>query len=420
MRAKKRSVAVCLLIVFLLLLNLAGCNTAAQAADLMEGIQARSVNGRETDDLFITAQADFAVRLFQNSLEEGKNSLISPLSVMLALSMTANGAAAETREEMEKLLGGGMPLEELNKYLYSYVNGLPSDSKYKLHIANSIWFRDEEDCLQVKKDFLQINADYYHAAAYKADFNDSQTVRDINQWVERNTGGMIDRIVNQIGRDTMMYLINALAFDAQWQEIYEKEQISDGSFSAASGEIRTVRMMRSIESLYLNDGKAIGFIKNYQDGKYSFAALLPNKEISIGDYIQSLTGEKLLQTIKNAESVLLSAVMPKFSYDYEITMNHALMALGMHTAFDSDRADFSKLGQSSWGNIYIGEVLHKTFISVDELGTKAGAVTKVEMKAEGAVMPEKCVILDRPFVYMIIDNETGVPIFIGTVTDLQQ
>ncbi|MBS6475813.1 MAG: serpin family protein [Clostridiales bacterium] len=421
MRVIKRSVAVWLLIGSLLLLNLAGCSTAARAADLMEGIEARSVNGREMDGSFIKTQADFAVKLFQNSLREGENSLISPLSVMLALSMTANGAAAETRREMEALLGGGVPLEELNRYLYSYVNGLPNDSEYKLQIANSIWFRDEENVLQVKKDFLQINADYYRAAAYKADFNDSQTVKDINQWVKKNTDGMIDKIVDQIGRDTMMYLINALVFDAQWQKTYEKDQIHDGSFTTANGTVADVQMMYSIEDLYLNDGNAVGFIKNYRDGKYSFAALLPNEGVSVGDYIQSLTGEKLLQTVRNAESVLLSAVMPKFSYDYEIGMNNALAALGMRTAFDGGRADFSNLGQSSLGNIYIGEVLHKTFICVDELGTKAGAVTKVEMKAEGAVvMPEKQVVLDRPFVYLILDNATGLPIFMGTVMDLQK
>ena len=420
MRAIKRSVAVWLL-VGSLLLNVAGCSTAARAADLMEGIEVRSVNGRELDGSFVKTQADFAVKLFQNSLKEGKNSLISPLSVMLALSMTANGAAAETRQEMEALLGGDIPLEELNRYLYSYVNGLPNSSEGKLQIANSIWFRDEENVLQVKKDFLQINADYYRAAAYKADFNDSQTVKDINQWVKKNTDGMIDKIVDQIGRDTMMYLINALVFDAQWQNAYEKDQIHDGSFTAANGAAAAVEMMHSIEGLYLNDGNAVGFIKNYRGGKYSFAALLPNEGISIGDYIQSLTGEKLLQTVRNAESAALYAVMPKFSYGYEIVMNDALKDLGMRAAFDGGMADFSNLGQSSLGKICIGEVLHKTFICVDELGTKAGAVTKVEMKAEGAVvMPEKQVVLDRPFVYLILDNATGLPVFMGTVTDLQK
>lgn len=102
-------------------------------------------------------------------------------------------------------------------------------------------------------------------------------------------------------------------------------------------------------------------------------------------------------------------------------MNDALKDLGMRAAFDGGMADFSNLGQSSLGKICIGEVLHKTFICVDELGTKAGAVTKVEMKAEGAVvMPEKQVVLDRPFVYLILDNATGLPVFMGTVTDLQK
>ena len=109
------------------------------------------------------------------------------------------------------------------------------------------------------------------------------------------------------------------------------------------------------------------------------------------------------------------ATLPKFSYEYELTMNDVLKELGMPTAFNETKADFSKLGESSRGNIFIGEVLHKTFISVDELGTKAGAVTKVEMKDESAPMSEWVVNLNRPFVYMIIDNESKLPVFIGLV-----
>jgi serpin B len=177
--------------------------------------------------------------------------------------------------------------------------------------------------------------------------------------------------------------------------------------------------MYSDEYKYLDDGKATGFIKPYAGNKYSFAALLPNENIQIDEYIQSLTGTGFLNMIKNAENIIVQTYLPKFKYEYEIKMNDALKTLGMPDAFHDGKADFKKMATSSDGNIYIGEVLHKTFISVDELGTKAGAVTKVEIQAECVIEYEKTVRLDRPFVYAIIDNATNLPVFIGTVVNFK-
>lgn len=346
-----------------------------------------------------------------------ENVLISPLSIQLALAMTANGAAGKTKAEMEALLGGDIKLEALNEYLYTYVNSLPSGEKCKLQIANSIWFRDNENRLQVEQDFLQRNADYYGAHAYKTPF-DEQTLKDINSWVEDHTDGMIDKILDRIDDDAVMYLINALVFDARWQNVYDKSAIYKGTFTNIKGEEVSVEMMHSEEMTYLQDSLATGFMKPYQDGKYSFAAMLPNEGVDIYDYISGLTSEGLLETLNKAQSGTVIATLPKFSYEYELSMNDTLKKLGMPTAFDGMSADFSRMAHSSRGNIYIGDVLHKTFIAVDELGTKAGAVTKVEMRDECALVTEWVVTLDRPFVYMIIDNETNLPVFIGTVVDI--
>lgn len=408
-----------LILVFSIAVNLTGCATTVQAADLMDGVTANTVTGKAADDAFSSSQMRLAVELFQSSVTASKdeNVLISPLSIQLALAMTANGAEGETKAEMEALLGGDIALEDLNEYLYSYVNSLPSEEKYKLQIANSIWFRDDEGRLQVEQDFLQHNANYYGAQAYKAAFDD-QTLKDINTWVKDHTDGMIDKILEQIDEDAVMYLINALVFDAEWQTVYDKSQVYKGNFTNVSGEEKFVDMMHSEEMTYLQDTNATGFIKPYKDGKYSFAALLPNEGVDLYDYISGLTSEDLLNTLNNAQSGMVIATMPKFSYEYELTMNDVLKDLGMPSAFSGGTADFSKMAHSSRGNIYIGEVLHKTFISVDKLGTKAGAVTKVQMNDECAAISEWIVNLNRPFVYLIIDNETNLPVFIGTVLDI--
>lgn len=409
-----------LLLICSMTVNLTGCATKVQAADLMEGVKANAVPDKAADDAFTQSQMRLAVDLFQSSVLESKdeNVLISPLSIQLALAMTANGADGDTKVEMEALLGGEISLGDLNEYLYSYVNNLPSAEKYKLQIANSIWFRDDEGRLQVEKDFLQNNADYYGAQAYKAAFDD-QTLKDINSWVDDHTDGMIDSILDQIDEDAVMYLINALVFDAEWQHVYDKSDVYKGKFTNIGGTEKQVDMMHSEETVYLQDEYSTGFMKPYSGSKYSFAALLPNEDDDIYEYIAGLTGEELMETLSTPQLGMVMATLPKFSYEYELTMNDVLKELGMPSAFSSDTADFSKMAHSSRGNIFIGEVLHKTFISVDELGTKAGAVTKVEMNDESAPMSEWVVNLNRPFVYMIIDNETNLPVFIGTVMDVQ-
>lgn len=431
-----------LLLIGAMLLNLLGCGAVAKgpqsgtaepetqspgtpvaAMDLMEGILAKTVSGKEIDEKFVDAIANYSVKLFQHyKLAEGEklgeNVLISPLCALLALAMTANGAKGQTLKEMETVLAGGMPIGELNQYLYTYTNSLPSEEKAKFEIANSIWFRDREG-FTVQPQFLQTNADYYGAAARKEPFDDG-TKDAINEWVNENTDGLIKEIISDsIPADTVMYLINAIVFDAKWAREYSLNDIRERDFTAADGSVKKVSMMWSEESKYLDDGSAAGFVKPYAGGAYSFAALLPDEGVDIHEYIASMTGEKLIETLASVKRASVSASLPKFSYEDETLMNEELKALGMPTAFGS-AADFTDMARSVGGNIYIGKVLQKTFIAVDELGTKAGAVTSVEMTTESVPMYQYTVTLNRPFVYMIIDNATNLPIFIGAVMNISE
>lgn len=414
------------LLVVAVLLNVAGCSWLydadnwdeddVNAADLMENQSGQSVTGRAADSEFIASTADFSIELFKRSLEEKDNSLVSPLSVLLALAMTANGADEDTLTQMESVLGGSIPLDELNEYLYAYVNSLPSEELAKVNIANSIWFRDA-DFLNVDESFLQLNANYYGAAAYRSPFN-NQTLEDINNWVKIHTEGMIDSIIEQIADNAMLYLINAIVFDAEWENIYNEDRVREGEFINIDGSRQAVEMMHSNEHLYLDDGNAIGFIKPYVNDTYSFVALLPNKDISVEAYIESMSGESFIHMLNEASSVRVAASLPKFSYEYSVSMNNPLSSMGMADAFSPLAADFSRMADIPGENLYISQVLHKTFIAVDERGTKAGAATAVEVGATGASPDPLIVTLDRPFVYAIIDNSTNLPVFIGTVMSL--
>lgn len=351
----------------------------------------------------------------QAGSEEGENILISPLSVILALGMTANGAVGETKAQMEQVLG-----TDLNPYLFSYVHGLPQGEKYKLSIANAVWMREMEG-LDVKKEFLQTVKDYYNAEIYSAPFDDT-TLREINGWVKEKTDDMIPQVLDKIDEAAVLYLINALAFDAEWQSIYNKSDIRTGEFTKEDGTVQTPEMMYSEEWTYLEDEKATGFVKYYKGREYAFAALLPNEGVTVNEYVNSLTAKHLEWLLTDGkQSCEVRACMPKFETEYDILLNDVLIDLGMELPFDKDNADFSAMAESPDGNIVINRVIHKTKIEVDERGTKAGAATVVEMTCESAAIVQeyKTVHLDRPFVYFIIDCEENVPVFMGTLMDTE-
>ena len=344
--------------------------------------------------------------------------MISPLSVLSALAMTANGAKEDTLSQMESVLG--MKTEELNQYLYSYMKALPQGEMYKLNLANSIWFIDDER-FTVKEGFLQINKDFYGADVYKAPF-DNTTVKDINNWVKDKTDGMIPEILDEISKEEVMYLINALAFEAEWASIYTSNDVRNRIFTTEDGQDQDVEFMYGEENVYLEDKDATGFIKYYKDHKYAFVALLPNEGVSVAEYVQSLNGENLNRLLTNTLNATVRTAIPKFETEFDVEMSEVLCDMGMTDAFNEDKANFVDLGTSTRGNIYINRVLHKTFISVAEKGTKAGATTVVAMGDKCAVMEEdpKSVYLDRPFVYMLIDCESNVPFFIGTMMNLDK
>lgn len=406
-----------LLLSSVLLLPLTGCSSSFHVTDLMADITAtplQEVNTLSDDDT--KAITDFTLQLFQKEISDSKNTLLSPISVMYALAMSANGANANTLTQIENALG--MSLTELNSTLSAYQNALPQGDKYKLNLANSIWFKEVEN-FNVKKDFLQINADAYDAGLYQAPFNES-TLKAVNKWVSEHTDGMIENMLDQLSPDAMMLLINAITFDAEWENVYSDYQVNNGQFTLIDGRTQDVEMMHSTEYKYLEDTKASGFIKYYADQKYAFAALLPNTDINLYDYASSLNSQQLIELLSHAQDIKVNTMIPKFELEYSSSLNQTLSSMGMIDAFDPEAADFTRIAENN--ELVISQVLHKTFIAVNEQGTKAGAATVVEMEATSA-MPEpeeiKEVILNRPFLFMLIDCNTNIPLFIGTVMDIK-
>ena len=291
---KKRITLLCLALV----LSLAGCGGAPrlQARDLMAEIPAPKVPvAAPMTEEAAAAAMDFCVRLFQASgAGEKENVLLSPLSVLLALGMTANGAGGETLTQMEEVFG--LPLLALNEFCHAWLSSREEDGP--LQAANSLWLRDSGE-LTVEEDFLEANALWYGADVYEAPF-DSATLADINAWVDHHTGGMIPSLLEEIPDSAMVYLINALSFDSRWETVYREDQVHTGTFTREDGQERQVELMHSEESYFLSDGEAQGFLKPYQGGRYAFAALLPPEGMSLADYVASLEGGRLAQVLSGA------------------------------------------------------------------------------------------------------------------------
>ncbi|MBQ6163353.1 MAG: hypothetical protein IJK23_02645 [Clostridia bacterium] len=370
---------------------------------------------------FRTVYGGFAAKLLKaqyardNTGETRKNVMISPLSVITALAMAENGAKGNTLRQLEDLFGANV--EDLNKMLSEYVKNLPQAEKSKLVAANSVWIRDGA-FESVAKRFLENNKAFYNAEVREEPFNE-KTLADVNGWCDKNTDGMIKKIIEQIDPADVMYLINALTFDAEWARPFEKGEVSKREFTNADGTKTEVEMMYGEESGLIDADAVEGFVKPYFGNKYSFVALLPKEGSTVDSLIALLDADTVSGLLGGVTTAHLRVGLPKFESEYSCEMSETLKTLGVTDAFDGVKADFGGIGRlKSGNNVYVSDVIHKTFISVDEQGTRAAAVTAIVARAN-AVMQMRYIILDRPFVYMIVDNATNLPIFIGVMNQMK-
>ena len=366
--------------------------------------------------------ADFAIKMLKEAIKQETNALISPVSLITALSMTANGANGETLKEMENLLGG--EIEQLNRiYSKSCTDG------EGIKTANSIWIKDTPS-LKIKQSFIDINRKHFGAEIFKEKFNGS-TLNKINRWVSDNTDGLIKDGLKELPADAVMYLINTVLFDAEWKTKFEPHQVIENqNFTSEKGDIQKVTMlcdsMDANEYNYFELGKTEGVIRDYTNG-YSFAALLPDEGVTVSEALESFTGNQLAYTLTKRLAAnpdkdgvfLLLTKYPKFEFKCSFRFADALKKIGMPLAFNPMRADFSGINEIKDNPLFISEVYHNTSISFTENGTKAGAATYVEMKAGSARPPQniKQLYFDRPFIYVIYETQTSIPLFIGTVRD---
>ncbi len=408
----------CFVMIFTIVLNFTSCKKQPKETEPKNlSKEVKTLNEDYFKEIKLSGDENikwtgFGLNMFKQIVknDNNENVLISPVSIASALSMTANGAQENTLSQIEQVLG--TDIEKLNLFYRKYENSLSEDGEQKLNLNNSIWFNNKGE-VKINDEFLEKNSYFYGTDIFGSKFNEN-TLNNMNDWIKNKTNGTIEKVVDKISDNSIMFIINTLYFNDNWNEQYTRS--FDDDFNAYDSTKQLVPFMSAMEHYFLEDDDFTGFVKFYEDNRHAFVALLPNENKDINDMVDSLDANKLTSLIKKKKNTRVFASMPKFTSNYKLNVKDTLKALGMTDAFDPEKANFNGLGSSKTGNIYINKVLHNTYINVDEKGTEAGAATVVEVEKSAAPQNKpKRIILDRPFVYIIWDFENNVPVFLGVI-----
>ena len=363
----------------------------------------------------IEADHAFGFELFREiyRVSEEENIMISPMSISYALGMTYNGAAGTTLDAFNDVLHfGGLTNQEVNESYKDLMDQLLNLSdEVEFALANSIWFKEGYPVLE---EFIKTNEDYFNAAIREADFSDPKTVDLINGWIEEQTNDKIKDMLDQIPGDVVMYLINAIYFNANWKYEFPKEDTYEGEFKLENGSQTAVDYMVVEGDFHYTSNDDFAAVElPYSDSSFSMLVMLPQQGNSVSSLIESLDVSTWDSWFEHSQRLGVRVVLPKFKYEFKDLLNDPLKTLGLGVAF-SDNADFSRIVPDR--SLCISRVIHQTFIDVQEEGTEAAAATIVEIKELSSPGGASITFFaDHPFLYLIKENSTGAIVFMGKV-----
>lgn len=369
----------------------------------------------------IAADNQFGFEIFQKvnaSLTEPKNTMISPMSISLALAMVYNGTDGNTKKQMEDMLHkSNLSSEDINQSYKELVAALSShDPKVELAISNAIFYRNT---FPVKSDFITTNQNYYQAEVSGLDFSKTaETLNKVNGWVNTNTKGKIDKIIEKVNPEDVMYLLNAIYFNGEWKYRFDTKETVDLSFTKEDKttiQVPTMTLEKPFNFYSHADFQMLEM--PYGSGKYSMLIFLPETGKKTGDVISLLNTENLNSWISKLSEQKKKVFLPKFEFKFDDSLVDELTALGMTDAFNDAKANLS--GISNAAKLMISEVMHKSYIKVDERGTEAAAVTGITVGVT-SVGPDTSFRVDHPFVFAIREKDTKAILFIGKVMNPKQ
>ena len=370
--------------------------------------------------------AESGFRMLQTIYEtedvHNKNVLISPVSADIALGLAITGADKDSTTQKELIAalmpGSGVTPEDYNAAMEALSDRMTSAKKgVSWNVANSVWAKNGGN-VQFRESYIDAVKEIYAAEDFEEPFN-AETVQKINNWVKENTRDRIPQIIDSID-NTEIFLINALAFDGSWSNPVTDQAVKEEDFTNADGTTSKVNMMYTHESKAILLDGGVGFIRSYQGGEYSFVAILPPEGKTAEEYLEQLVytdGETFTHAFLNPDTERgVDCRIPEFKVEYGVTLNDTLKAMGINDAFDDNKASFGAMITDDSSPVVIDKVIQKTMIQLDRNGTQAAAATAIAMKCNAVIRPgiePYKVYLDRPFVYGIVDNTSGVPIFLG-------
>jgi serine protease inhibitor len=356
----------------------------------------------------------FTLKLFKAdvaTIADNQNLIISPLSVSFAVGMTSNGANGQTLTDIRKTMEvDGFTEDQINSYYHNLITNLPDlDPNTKLKIANSIWYANNFTVLPA---FIKTNTDFYNAEVKALDFGDKTgSANTINSWVSAQTNNKILKIIDQIGDDARMYLINAIYFKSSWKTRFDAAKTYKAPFLLADNSTVQTDFMTNdgveLKTAYDNGTNVVEL--PYSNSRYSMVMIMPYDDVKT--FALGLDSSKWKSLMGKLTATKSQITIPKFKFSYGIDLVDILKSLGMGIAF-SGQADFSRI--TAGGGIAITEVKHKAYIDVNEDGTEAAAVTEVGV---GLTAPAPTNVFSKPFIFAIREMKTGLILFAGIVND---
>ena len=416
--------ALALVLIVGLMLPVIGCTQVAPGELLKSDknrIESPDVSAGD-QALLVEGNSAFAFELYQALKGKEGNLFYSPYSISLALAMTYAGARGETAEQMAETLhfvldqdGLHPAFNWLDAELASRGEGAQGkdDEGFRLNIANAIWGEKDYAFLP---DFLDVLAENYGAGLRVMDFitRAEESRLAINEWVSDQTEGRIKDLIppGAIDAATRLVLANAIYFNAAWENRFDKDMTANGPFYLLDGGQVTVPMMKQTESFGYTEGEGYQAVELLYDGEeLSMVILLPASG-NFQAFEEGLQFQQIADIMSGLQPSAVSLTMPRFEFDSEFSLKDTLTGMGMQDAF-SGAADFS--GMTGNRELFISDVIHKAFVSVDEAGTEAAAATAVIMPTAAPPEPSVDVTADRPFIFLIRDVETGTILFVGRV-----
>ena len=351
------------------------------------------------------------IHALQKTQPAEENFFVSPLSLHMALGMLLNGAEKETAEEIQNALKmDAVALADLNAAYKTLINDLPvADSKVSLGLANSVWYRSD---FSVESDFQSVLKNSFESEVTGLPFNDAAKDR-INKWASDKTNGKIQKVLDKIQPQQVMFLLNALYFKGDWQTRFDAKKTQDTPFKLENGQSKSVKMMYAESDFKVGAGINYNAVRlPYANGQFNMTLIIPKGQNNVDEVLKGINGEGWSKLNSGMAEQGVTVGLPKFTLDYSAQLKETLQGMGIKRAFE-DSAQLTKINKAA--ELYVDFVKQDAYLGIDEQGTEAAAVTTIGIGLTSAGPEPPRYICDRPFGLVISENTSNTILFMGRI-----